>query len=108
MKEYGKATEGQIGLWKNKYGRVKQVVITDGEEKYYVYLRRPDMKTMRVCSDLDKQGKQFESAEVLVKNCLLNKGEEVEKLMNDSVLFTQMANTMQGFFGETQAVVKNL
>lgn len=112
MKEIGLQTEGQVNIWKKKYGKVKLVKIKDGEKEYYAYLRRPDMKTMRVCAALEKEGKSFdksfESAEVLVKNCLLNKNEEREKMMEDAVLFTQIATALQGFFGETQAEIKNL
>lgn len=108
MKEIGLQTEGQVNIWKEKYGKVKLVKIKDGEKEYYAYLRRPDMKTMRVCAALEKEGKSFESAEVLVKNCLLNKNEEREKMMEDAVLFTQIATALEGFFGETQAEIKNL
>lgn len=104
-KEYiGLASEQDVKAWKEKYRKVVQVEVEDEEAVYVGYLHNPDMKTMRAAMEISKKD-ETQGTEVLIKNCWID-GAKI--MLEDGLLYVQLATQVQKMFGATVGRLKNL
>jgi hypothetical protein len=100
----GQASKEQIDAWKNKYGKICEIEVTDGQDTYKVYFKRCDMKTLSAVNQISKTD-EVEAMDVLYKNCLIGGSEEVE---NDVALKMAATTQLSGLIGQASASLKNL
>ena len=104
-KEYiGVANEQDIKEWKNRYRKVVQIEIEDDEAVYVAYLHSPDMKTMRAAMDITKKD-ETAATEMLIKNCWID---GARAMLDDGLLYIQLATQVEKMFGSAVGRLKNL
>ena len=104
-KEYvGLAAEQDVKAWKEKYRKVVQVEVEDEEAVYVGYLHSPDMKTMRAAMEISKKD-ETQGTEVLIRNCWID-GAKI--MLEDGLLYIQLATQVQNMFGSAVGRLKNL
>lgn len=100
----GGISEEQVQTWKNKYRKVVEVSVVDGNEKFIGYFRRPDMDTMAAVNKLAKTD-EIKGSVALFDNCWLG-GDE---LMKDDAIVKMKAIGMLGeMFNQCLGELKNL
>jgi hypothetical protein len=97
-------TEEVIGVWKNKYRKVYEVTVKDGDDVYRGYFRRPGLETLSAVNKLSKSD-EIKAVEVLFDNCWLG-GDEI--LKEDAVLKLSAAGQFQAIMNPAQTEIKNL
>lgn len=102
----GGVTAEQIQMWKNQYGRISEVRVTDPDvsECHIGYFRRPDMKTMQAVAAMSKSN-EMKGAEVMFDNCWLG-GSSLMK--EDAIIKMQGMSAMGALFGACTHEIKNL
>ncbi len=102
----GGVTAEQIEAWKNQYGRVVEVSVTDEEfgERHIGYFRRPDMKTMQASTAVAKNN-ELKGSEVVFDNCWLGGS---PMLQSDAVYKMDAMGSLGSMFGRSISRLKNL
>lgn len=105
VNEYkGGVTEEAVQSWKARYRKVYQIVVTDGEDKYYGFFRRPDMETMSAVSKISKSD-EVKGLAALFDNCWLG-GDAM--LQEDFFLKSTAIQELSTIFGAVSGEIKNL
>ncbi len=78
----GYPSKALLDEWKNKYGKIFQVVVpastAPDAEQLFAILRKPNMSEMAVASSLNSQDKTLDAGNYILDNCKLACSQEIE------------------------------
>lgn len=96
----------QIQAWKNRYGRIVEVCVADGEvgERHIGYFRRPDSQTMQAFSAVSKNN-EMKGSEIVFDNCWLG-GSPMMK--SDAIYKINAMGMLTTMFSRCSNSLKNL
>lgn len=100
----GQATDDTVQMWKAKYRKVLAVTVSDGDERYATYFRRPTMEILSMIEKIRKTD-AVKSASLLFDNCWLGGAEIVKE---DAVLKMAAIAGFNSMIDECRVESKNL
>jgi hypothetical protein len=100
----GGVAEEQISRWKAAHKRVVRVDVTDGDDLYTAYFKRPSIETMSAVTAVAKSD-EVKSAAVLYDNCFLGGSSEIRE---DALLFMAATTQLGKLFNSCLGSIKNL
>ncbi len=100
----GGVTQGNIKEWKEKFKKVLEVRVVDGEDMHIGYFKRPDFP---VFSAMTKQAKTDEllASQTMTKNCWLGGSEQ---MLKDSVIYLQVQKQLGDMMTSCESFSKNV